>query len=141
MGKQCNLDFSRTEIIARNKLCVSNKLYVFVFVKSSLHHLVHLFYITINQMQAVPLYTHTDTHTHTLSTLRGWGSLIIAIPCKFVYIAHNFIFLRIIPLTLVLIGRDGGLSTLCHSFRFDYQQRVLKTFHGPGYFRSEDGVV
>ena len=46
-----------------------------------------------------------------------------------------------IPLTLVLIGRDGGLSTLCHSCRFTSQQRVLKTFPGPGFLRSEDGVV
>ena len=26
------------------------------------------------------------------------------------------------------IGREGGLSTLCHSCGFDYQQRVLKAF-------------
>ena len=46
-----------------------------------------------------------------------------------------------ITLTLVLIGREGGLSTLCHSCGFACQQRVLKTFPGPGYLRSEDGVV
>ena len=46
-----------------------------------------------------------------------------------------------IPLTLGLIGRDGGLSTLCHSCGFACQQRVLKTFPGPGYLHSEDGVV
>ena len=46
-----------------------------------------------------------------------------------------------IPLALGLIGRDGGLSTLCHSCRFAYQQRVLKMFPGPGYLRSEDRVV
>ena len=46
-----------------------------------------------------------------------------------------------IPLTLGLIGRDGGLSTLCHSFGFACQQRVLETFPGPGYLRSEDGLV
>ena len=36
----------------------------------------------------------------------------------------------IILLTIVLIGRDGGLSTLSHSCRFDYRQRmlVLKTY-------------
>ena len=28
-------------------------------------------------------------------------------------------------LTLVSVGKDGGLITLCHSFGFDYQQRVL----------------
>ena len=40
-----------------------------------------------------------------------------------------------------LIERDGGLSTLCHSCGFACQQRVLKTFPGPGYLCSEDGVV
>ena len=40
-----------------------------------------------------------------------------------------------------LIRRDGGLNTLCHSCRFACQQRVLKTFPGPGYLRCEDGVV
>ena len=48
-----------------------------------------------------------------LSPLRRWGSLTMALTGKFVYI-----WLTIssccgsIPLTLGLIGRDGGLSTL-----------------------------
>ena len=46
-----------------------------------------------------------------------------------------------IPLTLRLIGRDGGLNTLCHSCGFASQHRVLKTFHGSGYLCSEDVVV
>ena len=46
-----------------------------------------------------------------------------------------------IPLALGLIGRDGGLSTPCHSCGFHCQQRVLKTFPGSGYLCSEDGVV
>ena len=33
-----------------------------------------------------------------------------------------------IPLTLVLIGRDVGLNTLCHSCGLDYQQKVLNCF-------------
>ena len=45
-----------------------------------------------------------------------------------------------IPLTLGLIGRDGGLSILCHGCGFSCQQRVLKTFPGLGYLCSEDGV-
>ena len=44
-----------------------------------------------------------------------------------------------IPLALGLIGRGGGLSTLCHSCRLACQQRVLKMFPGPGCVRSEDG--
>ena len=46
-----------------------------------------------------------------------------------------------ILLNLGLIGRDDGLSTLCHSCGFACQQRVLKTFPGPGYILSKDGVV
>ena len=45
------------------------------------------------------------------------------------------------PLTLGLIGGDGGLNTLCHSCGFACQQRVLKTFPSLSYLRSEDGVV
>ena len=45
------------------------------------------------------------------------------------------------PLALGVKGRDGGLSTLYHSCGFACQQRVLKTFPGPGYLRSEDEVV
>ena len=47
-----------------------------------------------------------------LSPLRGWGSLTMTFTGKFVYMAHHFIS---ILLTLGLIGRDGGLNTLCHS--------------------------
>ena len=46
-----------------------------------------------------------------------------------------------IPLELLLIGRDGGFSTLCHSCDFVCQSRVLKAFAHPGYLRSEFGVV
>ena len=43
-------------------------------------------------------------------------------------------------LCLMVIGRDGGLSTLCHSCGFACQDRVLKTFPGPGYLCFGDGV-
>ena len=36
-----------------------------------------------------------------------------------------------ISLTLVLIGRNGGLITLCHSYELDYQQRVAENFFQP----------
>ena len=42
---------------------------------------------------------------------------------------------------LMAIGKDVGLSTLCHSCGFACQQRVLKTFPGPDYLHSKDGVV
>ena len=61
---------------------------------------------------------------------------------KFVYIWFTISsFYGSIPLALGLIGRDSRLSTLCHSCGFACQQRVLKTFSGPGYLHSEDGVV
>ena len=55
--------------------------------------------------------------------------------------AHHFILLRLNPFDLGLIGRDGGLSTLCHSCGFACQQRVLKTFPGPGSLRFEDTSI
>ena len=62
---------------------------------------------------------------------------------KFIYMAHHLILVQLNPfdLSLGLIGRDGGLSTLCHGCGFACQQRVLKTFPGPGYLHSENGVV
>ena len=65
----------------------------------------------------------------------------------YIYIYTIYTWLTILscygatPLALGLIGMDGGLSTLGHSCWFACQQRVLKTFPGPGYLRSEDGVV
>ena len=65
---------------------------------------------------------------------------IISYIIYIIYIYNIYIYIYI-PLAFGLIGRDGGLSTLCHSCGFACQQRVLKTFPGPGYLRSEDGVI
>ena len=46
-----------------------------------------------------------------------------------------------ISLALGLIGRDGALSSLCHSCVLSSEQRVLKTFPASGYLHSEDGVI
>ena len=46
-----------------------------------------------------------------------------------------------IPLALGMMGSDGCFSTLCQSCGFACQQRVLKTFPGPGYLCSEGEVV
>ena len=43
-------------------------------------------------------------------------------------IANHFIFFGSIPLTLVLLGRDGGFSTLCYSCGCACRQKVLKNF-------------
>ena len=62
---------------------------------------------------------------------------------KFVYMSHHFILLLLNPfdLKLGLIGRDGGLRTLCHSCGFSCQQGVLKTFSGSRFLESKDEVV
>ena len=76
------------------------------------------------------------------SLLRGWSSLSMVFTGKFVWLwltissCHGSI-----SLTLVLISRDCGLRTLCKTYGFDSQQRVLKTFPGPGYLSSKDGIV
>ena len=44
-------------------------------------------------------------------------------------------------LSLVLIEKDGGFSTLGHNVELDYKHRVPKTFPGPCYLCSKDGVV
>ena len=57
--------------------------------------------------------------------------------------AQHFILLGLNPfdLSLGLIGRDGGLCTLCHKCGFSCQQRVLKTFSDPGHLHFKDEVV
>ena len=42
---------------------------------------------------------------------------------------------------LMVIGRDGSLSTLCQSCGLACQQRALETFPGLGWLHSEDGIV
>ena len=74
--------------------------------------------------------------------LRGWGSLTMAFTDKFLYMGLTILscYGSILP-ALGLIGRNGDLSTLYHSCGFACQQRVQKTFSGPGYLHSDDGVV
>ena len=42
---------------------------------------------------------------------------------------------------LMVIVRDGGLSTLCHSCEFTCQKRVLKTFSRHDYLHSKDEAL
>ena len=66
------------------------------------------------------------------SPLGGRGSLPMAFSGKFICIQHTILSCYCsIPFTLVLTRRNCGLSTLCHSCRSDYQQRVLN-FAGLG---------
>ena len=60
---------------------------------------------------------------------------------RFVYMAHHFILLRVKPFSLK-VDRDGWLFEHCsHSSAFPCQQRVPKTFPGPGYLCSENVLV
>ena len=73
-----------------------------------------------------------------LSLLWGWGRLTMASTDIFVYMAHHFILLRVKPFSL----RDGWLfEHSSHSSAFPCQQRVPKTFPGPGYLCSENVLV
>ena len=60
---------------------------------------------------------------------------------KFVYIAYQFILLRLSPfgLRVDMVGRC--LRTLCHSCGFSSHQKALKTFFGFGSLHCEDGLV
>ena len=63
-----------------------------------------------------------------ISPLREWGSLtMVSTGNLSIWLTISYCY-GSIPLALALIGRDGGLSTLCHSCWFACQQRVLKTF-------------
>ena len=55
--------------------------------------------------------------------------------------AHHFILVRLHPFDLRVIGRGGGLSTLCHNCGFSCQNGVLKTVPNSSYLHSEDEVV
>ena len=79
-----------------------------------------LFRISWAQVQDLPQINYVDNRK---GTLFSWLDYI------YIYMA------------LGLIGRDGGLSTLCQRCGFDCQQRVLKKFPSPGYLHSEDGIV
>ena len=57
---------------------------------------------------------------------------------RYIYV---YVYVYIYTQYSMVIGRNGGLGTLCHSCRFAPQQRVLKTFPGPGYLRFEKGIV
>ena len=52
---------------------------------------------------------------------------------------YIYIYIYICIYIYIYVCIYGGLSTLCHSWEFACQQRVLKTFPGPGYLHSEDG--
>ena len=90
-----------------------------------------------------------SSHQKALKTFSGFGCL----HCEdgLVWLWHLLVNLCIsftiwscycsILLVLGFIGRDGGLSTLCHSCRFACQQRMLKMFSGHGCLCSMNGVV
>ena len=68
----------------------------------------------------------------------AWLRHLLVNLCRWLTISS---FYDSIPLALMFVERDGGLSTLYYSCWFAYQKKVLKTFPGIGYLPSEDGVV
>ena len=58
-----------------------------------------------------------------------------------IYMAHHFILLWLNSCNLSVDRGGMMIWALCHSCRFACQKRVLKTFPGHGYLRSEDGVA
>ena len=83
-----------------------------------------------------------------LKTFRGPGSLCSedVVVCLWHFLINlqiygsPFYFATTESKCLVVTRRVGGLSTLCHSCVFLLQQRVVKTFLGPGYLCTEDGI-
>ena len=60
---------------------------------------------------------------------------------KFLYMTHQFIFLRLNLFGMRSGRENGGLSTLCHRFGFACPQKVLTTFPGTGYCLSDDMLI
>ena len=58
----------------------------------------------------------------------------------YIYMAHHFILLWLNPSSLI-VTRDISLKTLCHSYWFICQKRVLKLFLGRGYLCLENDYV
>ena len=76
-----------------------------------------------------------------ISLLQWWCSLTMAFTSKFLHMAHHFILLQLNPFDLRVHKEGWWFSTLCYSCGFACQQGLVKTFPGPGYLHSRDGVV
>ena len=60
----------------------------------------------------------------------AWLRHLLVNLCRWLTISS---FYNSIPLALMFVERDGGLSTLYYSCWFAYQKKLLKTFPGIGY--------
>ena len=115
------------------------------FIKDNRKHYKH----HIIDVESSMMHLKTIIYVRVLETFPGPGYLCSEDGVVWLWhlLVNLYIWLTIsscydsIPLILGLIGRDGGLSILCHGCRFACQQSVLKTFPGPGHLRSEDGAV
>ena len=63
-----------------------------------------------------------------------------------VNVLHNMLFKIKIELLKTVVSLENiAVNMFCENstelIELDYQQRVVKVFPGPGYLRSEDGVV
>ena len=83
--------------------------------------------------------TNSVSPVHYVPKFIGCHKAIVVIPSR----ADDFMISSCYGSVqyLIIIGRDGGLSTLCHSCGFACQQKVLKTFPGTGLLSSADHQV
>ena len=125
----------------------SHSLFIYLFIYLSILILYILYYIYKYDIYIIYIYIYLYIFIYIcrywswLSPLRGWGSLTMAFTGKPVYMAHHFILQRLNLLDLRVDRERWWFEHLCHSCGFACQQRVLKMFSGPGYLRSEEGVV
>ena len=121
----------KTKLILRLSLSLSLHLYIYIYIYTNLHVnvIVRLPHPRSGERQDQETFLAPSANKQA----RNYDTECSWLTISFCY--GSF------PLTLGLIGKNGGLDTLCHSCRFSCQQRVLKTFPDPGYLLFKDGVV
>ena len=121
-------------------------IYMYIYIYIYIYIYVYI-YIYIYIYVYIYIYIYIYIFRLCLYQLHTYNKILLQLSNLHMWLVNLYIWLTIsscygsIPLTLGLIGRDGGLSTLYHSCGFACQQRVLKTFPDSGYLRSENGVV
>ena len=119
-------------------------IYIYIYIYTYIH--IHIYKVNYQSHYMVGLIFKCGNHWKIsrrvmLTQICVSGIITVVSTDKFVYRLTISPCYSSIPLILEFIGRDGSLSTLCHSFGFACQQRMLKTFSGPRNLRYEDRVV
>ena len=127
---------------------------LYIFIIYIITYIYIYIYISLKSTQYDEKIEHTYLHIYSFGTKTQRAFHVFPQSSDVIFYntrttIYKFVYIWLIisscygsiPLALRLIGKDGGLNTLCHSCGFACQQRVLKTFPGPGYLHSKDGVV